>query len=388
MTCFRRVLIFLSVLLLFSFSSCGYVKRTQVKSAIDEAHQEFRSGDFQKALDTYQLAYKKSPKDPEMLKNYIGTIESMKAQGDEAFDRENFVQAQITYDLLLKNFPRFSNFANLLSFNKNLLVTRLKMSRVLPAEKQVQSYLKSGDVQKGIDIYRGLIQQYPWDTMVRYFYVSLLESIKEQADLDFKREDFAQAQITYDLLLKNFPQFSNFANLLSFNKNLLVTRLKMSRVLQAEKQAQSYLKSGDIQKGIEIYRSLTQQYPSDTTVSNLYISLLESIKGQADLDFKRKDFAPAGRTYRILLKNYSSLSHLNSFLSYNAGLLDTGIETCRKILFEDALEQYRSGNLSQAISIWRNILSFDPENLEVKKARNKAILQTRNLEKFESDDTK
>jgi len=288
MTCFRRVLIFLSVLLLFSFSSCGYVKRTQVKSAIDEAHQEFRSGDFQKALDTYQLAYKKSPKDSEMLKNYIETIESMKAQGDEAFDRENFVQAQITYDLLLKNFPRFSNFANLLSFNKNLLVTRLKMSRVL----------------------------------------------------------------------------------------------------QAEKQAQSYLKSGDIQKGIEIYRSLTQQYPSDTTVSNLYISLLESIKGQADLDFKRKDFAPAGRTYRILLKNYSSLSHLNSFLSYNAGLLDTGIETCRKILFEDALEQYRSGNLSQAISIWRNILSFDPENLEVKKARNKAILQTRNLEKFESDDTK
>ena len=359
-----------------------------MKSAIDEAHQELRSGDFQKALDTYQLAYKKYPKDSEMLKNYIRTIESMKAQGDEAFDRENFVQAQITYNLLLKNFSRFSDFANLLSFNKNFLVTRLKMSRMFPAEKQAQSYLKSGDVQKGIDIYRGLIQQYPWDTMVRYFYVSLLESIKGQADLDFKRKDFAQAQITYDLLLKNFPQFSNFANLLSFNKNLLVTRLKMSRVLQAEKQAQSFLKSGDFQKGIEIYRSLTQQYPSDTTVSNLYISLLESIKGQADLDFKRKDFAPAGRTYRILLKNYSSLSHLNRFLSYDAGLLDTGIETCRKILFEDALEQYRSGNLSQAISVWRNILTFDPENLEVKKARNKAILQTRNLDKFESDDTK
>jgi len=68
--------------------------------------------------------------------------------------------------------------------------------------------------------------------------------------------------------------------------------------------------------------------------------------------------------------------------------LDTGIETCRKILFEDALEQYRSGNLSQAISIWRNILTFDPENPEVRKATEKAILQTRNLEKIKSDDTK
>jgi tetratricopeptide (TPR) repeat protein len=287
MTCFRRVLIFLPVLLLFSFSSCGWVKRTQVKSAIDEAHQELRSGDFQKALDTYQLAYKKYPKDSEMLKNYIEAIESMKAQGDEAFDRENFVQAQITYDLLLKNFPRFSDFASLFSFKKNFLVTRLKMSRMLQAGKQAQSCLKSGDFQKGIDIYRGLIQQYPWDTTAR----------------------------------------------------------------------------------------------------NGYVSLLESIKGQADLDFKHKDFAHAGRTYRILLKNYSSLSQLERFLSYNAGLLDSGIETCRKILFEDGLEQYRSGNLSQAISVWRNILTFDPENLEVRKAMDNAIRQARNLEKIKSDDT-
>jgi len=287
MICLRRVLIFLLVLLLFSLSSCGWVRRTQVKSAIDEAHQKLSSGDFQKALDTYQLAYKKYPKDSELLKNYIQTIESMKAQGDEAFDRENFVQAQITYDLLLKNFPRFSDFANLLSFKKNFLVKRLKMSRMLSAEKQARSCLKSGDVQKGIDIYSGLIQQYAWDTTVR----------------------------------------------------------------------------------------------------NGYVSLLESIKSQADLDFKRKDLANAGRTYRILLKNYSSLSHLERFLSYNAGLLDTGIETCRKILFEDGLEQYRSGNVSQAISIWRNILTFDPENLEVKKAMDKAIRQVRNLEKIKSDDT-
>jgi tetratricopeptide (TPR) repeat protein len=288
MICFRRALIFLPVLLLFSFSSCAGVKRTQVKNAIDEAHQELRSGDFQKALDTYQVAYKKYPKDSEILKNYIGTIESMKAQGDEAFGRENFAQAQITYDLLLKNFPRFSDFANLLSFKKNFLVTRLKMSRMLQAEKEARSFLKSGDFQKGIDIYRGLIQQ----------------------------------------------------------------------------------------------------YPSDTTVRNRYISLLESIKGQADLDFKRKDFAPAGRIYRILLENYSSLSQLNRFLSYNAGLLDAGIKTCRKILFDDGLEHYRSGNLSQAISIWKNILTFDPESLEVRKATDMATLQSGNLKKIKSDDTK
>jgi tetratricopeptide (TPR) repeat protein len=264
------------------------MKSTQVKKAIDEAHREFESGDSQKALDTYQVTHKKYPKDSEILKSYTETIESMKAQGDEAFDKEDFFQAQIIYDLLLKNFPRFSDFANLLSFQKDFLVTRLKMSRMLPAKKQAQACLKSGDVQKGIDIYSGLIRE----------------------------------------------------------------------------------------------------YPEDTTVRDGYVSLLESVKAQADLDFKRKNLVLAGRNYRILLKNYSSVSRLKRSVSYNAGLLNTRIETCRKILFEDALGQYRSGNLSQAISIWRNILTFDPENQEVKKAMDKAILQAGNLEKIKLDDTK
>ena len=287
MICLSRVSIFLSVLLLFSLSSCGPVKKTQVKRGIDEAHQKLSSGEIQKALDMYQLTYKKYPEDSEILKNYLGAIESIKAQGDKAFDAENFVEAQITYDLLSKNFSRFSDFANLLSFKESRLTTRSKMSRVLQAEKQAQSCLKRGDFQKGIDAYRGVIQQ----------------------------------------------------------------------------------------------------YPSDTAVSNLFVSLLESIKRQADLDFKRKDIAPAGRTYRILLRNYYSLGHLKRSLSYNAGLLHTEIETCQRTLFEEGLDHYRSGNLSQAISTWRDILTFDPENLEVKRAMSKAILQSRNLKKINWEDT-
>jgi tetratricopeptide (TPR) repeat protein len=284
----RKVLISLLVILLFSFSSCGYVKRTQVKNAIDEAHQELRSGDFQKALDTYQLAYKKYPKDSEMLKGYIKTIEYIKAQGDQAFNGE----------------------------------------------------------------------------------------------------DFDQAQIHYDLLLKDFPQFISFANKLSFKKGFLIKRLKKSRIFASDKQAQSCLKRGDLQKAIDIYKDLYQQYPSETTVRHRYIRFLEFIKGQGDLYFEAGNFTLAGRTYTILLKNSSSLNHLEHFLKYRSQLLDTKIEDCRKMLFEEGLRQYRSGDLSQAISIWRNILTFDPENLEVKKAIDRATRQSKNLERNELDGSK
>ena len=299
------------------------MKKTQVESDTDEAgqklatedaYQKLMSGDFQGALDACQLAYKKYPKNSEILKSYVEAIESINVQGNKAFNSGDFAQAQIFYDLLLKNSLRFSGFADLLSFEENFLVARLNVSRMLQAGKEAR----------------------------------LAERIRMNQMLEAEKE----------------------------------AKLKMNRILQAEKEAQSFLKSGDFQKGIDIYKTLTQQYPSDATVYNRYVSLLESIKGRADIDLKRKDFALAGKTYRILLENYSTLNNLQQSLSYDAGLLDAGIKTCRKILFEDGLKHYRSGNLSQAVSIWKNILTFDPEDQDVKKATDMATLQSQNLGKI------
>ncbi|HMK77377.1 MAG TPA: hypothetical protein VK568_14510 [Thermodesulfobacteriota bacterium] len=57
------------------------------------------------------------------------------------------------------------------------------------------------------------------------------------------------------------------------------------------------------------------------------------------------------------------------------------VRTCVKNLFESGLEQYRSGNLDEAISIWKGILAFDPGNEEVKRVVDRASLQLKNLQK-------
>ncbi len=284
----RRVSSLLFILFLFSCVSCAYVKKTEVKTALDQTQEKLRSGEFQDALDTCEKVYKKYPKDPAVLKNYIEAIELVKARGDQAFDKENFREAQGVYDLLLKNFPRFSTFADQLSFKRNFLATRLKMSRLF----------------------------------------------------------------------------------------------------QTEKLAQSFLRGGDLQRAIDAYSVLAQQYPRDQAVGSRFASLLESIKEQGDVDFERQDFASAGRIYRTLLKNYPSVRPLHPLLSYDAGFLNRKVENCRKILFEEGLRQYRSGNLNRAISIWGEILSFDPENQEAKKAKDKATLQAGNLERVKSEPLK
>jgi outer membrane protein assembly factor BamD (BamD/ComL family) len=146
-------------------------------------------------------------------------------------------------------------------------------------------------------------------------------------------------------------------------------------------QAQMELEAGKFQRAIVIYREVYQKYPQDPTVRSGYIKTLESIKRGGDRAFERSNFALAGCTYEIVLKHVSSLTRLNASLSFNRGCLTAKIKRCKKLLFENGLKQYRSGNLDKAISIWKSILVFDPENQEIKKVVDMATLQLRNLQK-------
>jgi tetratricopeptide (TPR) repeat protein len=185
----------------------------------------------------------------------------------------------------------------------------------------------------------------------------------------------------YEILAKNWFHFTDLSQSLSFNKNFLGIKIITCRRLLSEKLAWSYLEAGDFQKTIDVYKEIYQKYPQDSTVRSSYIKTLESIKSSGDRAFERTDFALAGCVYQILLKNFSSVNHLSSSFSFNREVLTTKIKSFKKILFENGLEQYRSGNLNQAISTWKSILAFDPENQEIKKAVDIAILQSKNLEK-------
>jgi len=249
------------------------------------------------------------------------------------------------------------------------------------AAGRAQTELEAGEFQKAIDIYKDIYQKYPQDPMVRSGYIKTLESIKSRGDLAFKRNNFEMAGNIYEILAKNWFHFADFSQFLSFNKNFLEKKIKTSRCLFIAEQVSSYLKAGKFQRAIDICKEIYPKYPQDPTVRSIYIKTLESIKSSGDRAFERSDFALAGCVYEILLKNFSSVSHLNGSFSFNREGLTEKIRHCKKILFENGLEQYRSGNLNQAISLWKSILAFDPENQEIKKVVDMATLQFKNLQK-------
>jgi tetratricopeptide (TPR) repeat protein len=248
-------------------------------------------------------------------------------------------------------------------------------------DKQAQIELEAGKFQKAIDLCKEIHQKYPQDPTVRSGYIKTLESIKSSGDGAFERNDFKLAGNIYESLVRNWVHFSALSQSLSFKKNFLENKIKKSRCLFIEERVSSHLKAGEFRKAIDLCNDTYQKHPQDPTVRSRYIRTLESIKGGGDSAFEKSDFVLAGCVYGLLLKNYSSVGGLNGSLSFKREGLTARIGDCKKILFENGLEQYRSGNLNQAIFLWKSILVFDPENQEIKKAVDMASLQSKNLQK-------
>ena len=54
---------------------------------------------------------------------------------------------------------------------------------------------------------------------------------------------------------------------------------------------------------------------------------------------------------------------------------------CRESLTQSGLAEYRKGNLAGAIAFWEGLLSFDPNNAEIKKAVGTAKTQAAEIKK-------
>ncbi len=249
------------------------------------------------------------------------------------------------------------------------------------AADQAQTELAAGRFQKAIDLCKELRQKYSQDAEVRNRSIRTLEAVKSSGDRAFENKDFEAAGEIYETLGKNWPHFADLAPSLSFRRSYLEKRAKASRCLFVEGQVSSYVKAGEFRKAVDLCKEIYQKYPRDPGVRSGYIQTLETIKSNGDRAFERNDFETAGSVYELLLKHIPSVTRLNGSSPLDREGLTVKIKACVKTLFENGLQQYRTGNLDQAISIWKGILVFDPSNEEVKRAVDVATLQLKNLQK-------
>jgi tetratricopeptide (TPR) repeat protein len=247
-----------------------------------------------------------------------------------------------------------------------------------PDTSQARRYFLVGDYEGAISAYAALAEHY---RSVVNEYAEIIENIKAKADRAFDSADYSAAENMYSVLLKNYSLFEAFERPLSFGPPRLSQRILECQILLSERRARQSLAAGDYQKALDSYRSLPAEVLRESGVSAGLRRIMEELKRLADVAIARKDFRAAGKGYAALLNDAALTEQAGLSLSFSGHALEEGLKKCRTELTKEGLDQYRKGRLKEAIAIWRDLLEFDSDNVEIRKAVETATEQLEKLKK-------
>jgi tetratricopeptide (TPR) repeat protein len=250
-----------------------------------------------------------------------------------------------------------------------------------PDMAQAQQRLAVGDFQGALISYAAIIESYPGDRDVLREYRGAVEKINAQADRWFEEKDFAAAEKTYSLLLANLHRFAEFEKPLPVGPEFLSRRILECQEHLSERRARQSLTEGDYLRALDSFKGLPQEVLRRPAQSAALRRIMEELKGLVDKALARKDFVAAGKGYATLWREYSMAQQVSLSLSFSRNDADEGMKHCRTQLTREGLDQYRKGNLKEAIAIWRGLLQFDPDNAEIRKAVDRATEQLKKLQK-------
>jgi len=239
----------------------------------------------------------------------------------------------------------------------------------------------AGDFQKSLDGFKEARKSNPAGKKLTADYIRTVEEIKGAADRASEQRDYARARGLYRVLLKNHSDFGAFAPKLTFNKGDLETALKKCRIALVDAPARQALKAGNFARAFGIFRTARQEDPEDAVLTADYLKMIADIKSAGDKALDEQDFVLAGRANVLLLKNYASFSSLRREVGFSREALTEALSACRESLTQSGLAEYRKGNLVKAIAVWEGLLSFDPDNAEIKKAVGTARTQLGEIQK-------
>jgi len=131
---------------------------------------------------------------------------------------------------------------------------------------------------------------------------------------------------------------------------------------------------------LDEYGAGYRKHPKDQALLAEYAKSVEEMKSTADKAYEKEEYSPAGRTYDLLLKRYDQFKDFSRMLTFDRTYLRQKLVHCKKGLSVRGFQEYRKGNLSEAIVLWQGLLALDPNNKDIKKAVATATEQQKNLQ--------
>jgi len=134
--------------------------------AVNPAKEHMEAGEYQKAIDVYNVEYQKHPHDLSLAREYVKSIKNIASTADKALDEKDFASAGRNYDVLLKNYAHFKGFDKELSFNSIYLNEKLSYCKKAIFKQGFKEYRK-GNLSEAIAVWQDLLAIDPQNTDIK-----------------------------------------------------------------------------------------------------------------------------------------------------------------------------------------------------------------------------
>jgi tetratricopeptide (TPR) repeat protein len=134
--------------------------------AANLAKEHMEAGEYQKAIDAYNVEYQKHPHDLSLAREYVKSIENIASAADKALDAKDFASAGRNYDVLLKNYAHFKGFDKQLSFKSVYLNEKLCYCKKAMFKQGFKEYRK-GNLSEAIELWQDLLVIDPQNTDIK-----------------------------------------------------------------------------------------------------------------------------------------------------------------------------------------------------------------------------
>lgn len=231
--------------------------------------------------------------------------------------------------------------------------------------------LAAGDYGKALERQKNLYQTDPGDRKIVAGYVATVEEVKRAGDRALGQGRFGSAQGVYRLLLDRWAWFSGFAAKLNFGRADLEAGMRTCRAELCEANFRQELGAGDYAKALAIYQAALKEYPGDKDIHAGYAKGAGEVAAVGAKALAAKDYALAGKVNGLLLGSLATFEALDAPVAGGwpgRKELESAVRLCVSELTNRGLAEYRKGDLKKAIATWEDLLAFDPENAEIKKA--------------------
>ncbi len=143
------------------------------------------------------------------------------------------------------------------------------------------------------------------------------------------------------------------------------------------------IQNRDYSMAIDLIRVEVEKGKQETTYDGQYVTSINGLIESGMEYYSDGDYGRSGTTFTKVIDNYPSNKSLAAKIKSSSRQIKSYLEKLTDKLMGEGLKEYRSGNLGNAISKWREIIEYHPDHSEANKMIDITTIQMKNLKKVE-----